>query len=134
MAISASRQLVEFLQDQAGSALRSAAHYDTDGYEFLYLRDDVADQYTKDELRVVFETLSNEHATATEQQQVLHLGQHCCSVQVYDEGIMLNFAQTDTVRTLITLDPEAGRNLMTFIKNCLDQLAYVSPYSTNPLE
>lgn len=45
--------LTDFLKDRVGDHLRSVLRYDEDGGEFLYLRDDVAEQYSEAEMKDV---------------------------------------------------------------------------------
>ncbi|MFC7136441.1 hypothetical protein ACFQRB_07650 [Halobaculum litoreum] len=42
--------LVQFLRREAGDYLRAALHYSADDHEVLYVRDDVRDEYSDEEL------------------------------------------------------------------------------------
>lgn len=122
MSLSASFSLVEFLRSRTGEALRGAAHYDDDTYDILYIREDVREQYTSAEITQIFATLRQEKQTAQYQERALHLGGHRCSVDVYRDGILMNFIQNDFSGTVISLDASVGSDLLNFIDSCLEEL------------
>lgn len=124
MAMRASKRLVEYLQDRAGDALRVVFHYDArnEGYEILYMRSDIEDEYTEAELHDHFDTFRRDTELAEVQQSKLHAGDHHCSMRVYGETLLFNFTLGDDVNTIISLDPDVGRDLMGFVGNAMSML------------
>jgi hypothetical protein len=126
MDTTASNDLVGFLRDQAGEYLRAAIHYTDDDYELLYLRDDLDDveaDATTDEFVAYYRQKSREQ----EPERPFDLGHDHCTVSIYDEAILFHFTQDENVGTVITLSPEAGRDIIEFTTNCLEQLHLNSP-------
>jgi len=119
-------KLVDFLQEQAGDYLRGAIHYSEDDYVSLYLREDVMDLYSSEKMTelAAYYRQKNKEQTAEEP---FNLGINHCSVNFYDDAILFHFTQGDSVGTVITLEPEAGRNIVGFITECLKRLHHNSP-------
>lgn len=124
MAMRASNRLVEYLQDRAGDALRVVFHYDArdEGYEILHMRPDIEAEYTEAELRDHFDTFRRDSHLADVQQSKLHTGDHHCSMRVYDETLIFNFTLGERANTIISLDPNVGRDLLGFVGNAMSML------------
>lgn len=126
MAKAAAGALVKFLQKQAGDYLRGAVHYTADDYETLYLRDDVGALYSGEKMQELFEYYRQVNRDQT-LAPPFDLGNDHCTVDFYDDAILFHFTQGDDVGTVITLAPEAGRDIIQFITECLEQLHKNSP-------
>ena len=122
-------ELVAFLKQRAGDALRGVAHYYEDGYELLYVRDDVAHRYTDDHFEQLFGTIREEMSEQTVQESAYNLGTLHCTMRLFDDGIVLNFSQGERVGTSVSLDPEAASNLTTFTYECIRHIHRASPES-----
>lgn len=114
-----SDQLVEFLREKAGPALRVVARYDGDSYEFRFVRDDIESQYSREELRQHVESFRIDENVAKALERDLIAGDHHCSIRIFDETVILNFTQGAGLGTIISLDPTAGRDLLAFITEAL---------------
>jgi hypothetical protein len=114
-----SDRLVEFLREKAGPALRVVARYDGDSYEFRFTRDDIESQYSRAELRQHVESFRMDENVGNALERDLHAGDHHCSLRVFDETVILNFTQGAGVGTIISLEPTAGRDLLSFITEAL---------------
>ncbi|UIP00788.1 hypothetical protein Hbl1158_05365 [Halobaculum sp. CBA1158] len=119
-------ELVQFLQQQAGEYLRGVVHYSDDDYDALYLRDDVADMYTDEEL-TEFVAYYREKNRQLAPDRPFDLGTDHCTISMYDEAIIFHFTQGTDVGTVVTLSPEAGRDVVQFTTDCLEQLYHNSP-------
>lgn len=119
-------RLVEFLQSQAGDTLRGAVHYTSDDDEVLYLREDVADLYSEETLVELFRYYRQRNREK-DTEDPFDLGNCHCSVDCYDDALLFHFTQGDEVGTVITLAPQAGRDMLSFITACLEQLHRNSP-------
>lgn len=61
MAKETSRRLAQYLQANTDGRLRSVVHYTPDDYELVYLRDDVEELYSGEELESVADQLRIEN-------------------------------------------------------------------------
>lgn len=125
VAQNAANKLVEFLDEQAGTYLRGALHYTSEDYSVLFLRDDIEDKYSTEELEGMcryWRWRNNNRGN-----NPFSLGNQHCTVEFYDGALMFHFTQSEDVGTVITLDPEAGRDIVTFITRCLKHLHQHSP-------
>jgi len=119
-------RLVNFLEEQAGEYLRGAIHYSGDEYVSLYMRDDIDALYPPEKMQDLIEYYRQENQSQTVEEP-FDLGTNHCTVNFYDDAILFHFTQGDELGTVITLEPEAGRDIVTFITDCLEQLHYNSP-------
>ncbi|WP_058365987.1 DUF7522 family protein [Haloparvum sedimenti] len=119
-------ELVAFLKEQAGEYLRSAIQYSTSDHELLYLRD--GDEHIpEDEELADFVDHYRRLSRQQEPDRPFDLGTDHCTVTIYDEAILFHFTQSENVGTLVTLAPEAGRDIVAFTTKCLEQLHFNSP-------
>jgi hypothetical protein len=121
-------RLVEFLEEKTGEHLRGAIHYSEDGYETLYMREDIDARYSDEDLASLsryYSQQSKVHNT----EEPFSLGECHCNVSFYDDAILFHFSQGDSIGTVITLEPEAGRDIVGFITECLKMLHFDSPQS-----
>ncbi|MCG1002763.1 MULTISPECIES: hypothetical protein [Halobacterium] len=121
-------ELIAFLRSEAGEYLRGAVYYTEDDYEVLFLRDDVAALYTDEELELLFDYYRDQNRKEADVEP-FDLGNDHCTVHFYDDAILFHFMQQETSGTIITLSPEAGRDIVQFITRCLKQLHENSPQS-----
>lgn len=119
-------RLVEYLKKEAGEYLRGAIHYSADEYVTLFLRDDVAALYSAEKMEELAEYYRQETRNQSSREP-FDLGNNHCTVDFYDDAILFHFTQGDELGTVITLEPEAGRDIVGFITECLKQLHYNSP-------
>jgi hypothetical protein len=122
---SASR-LVDFLKEQAGEYLRGAIHYSGDEYVSLYMRDDIDALYSPEGMEELADYYRKKNREQVDEEP-FDLGINHCTVNFYDGAILFHFTQGTELGTVITLDPEAGRDIIGFITDCLEQLHYNSP-------
>ncbi|SFR36377.1 hypothetical protein SAMN04487947_0455 [Halogeometricum rufum] len=119
-------RLVNYLEKQAGPYFRGAIHYSEDEYYVLYLRDDVDSLYSNEKMEELVQYYRKENQYQTSEEP-FELGNNHCTVNFYDDAILFHFTQGDRLGTVITLEPEAGRDIVGFITECLKQLHYNSP-------
>jgi hypothetical protein len=116
------QELASYLDHRAGEALRAVGHYSEDEYEVVHLRDDLRQQYTDEEIQAIVEDLRWESFTKSSQEGQFHLGGLKCSIQAFEEGVVMHFPYDDQHGTLVSLDPGAARDLMQFIDDCLTRI------------
>lgn len=119
-------RLVGFLEEEAGVYLRGAIHYSNDGYESLYMRDDVDALYSDERMEELC-AYYRRQSKVQSSEEPFTLGSCHCNVSFYDDAILFHFSQGENVGTVVTLDPEAGRDIVGFITECLERLHFDSP-------
>lgn len=112
--------LVEFLLGQVGENLRSVVRYDTDGYDIVYVREDVGDQYSEADLEAVARDLGIDAFEKGHQEGLYVHGALNCTVRCFDDAIEMNFLFEHGDGIAVSLDGETFATQQTFIGKCLD--------------
>lgn len=124
MARRTTQKLIDYFHQRAGGALRVVFHYDnrSEDFEIMYMRDDIQSEYSERELETHFDTFRRDAHLAEVQQGKLRTGDHHCSIRVYDETLLFNFTLGQRYNTIISLDPDVGRDLLSFVAESMEQL------------
>lgn len=117
-----SEEFVEFLRDRTRGALRLVGQYHANGYELVYLRDDLQGEYSEYEVEGQMDSFRRDAKTGSQQEQQLAAGHQHCSIRVFDETIIFNIHHEEEIGTIISLDPVAGRELLEFIGTIIEEL------------
>jgi len=100
------RKLVAGLRSIAGEELRSVAVYDEDGYEFLYLRDELDDRATaiSDEIyqNLVLEGIGKEYL-----EELFDAGTLCCTLHEFETLRSYHFVTKQFEGLFISVDTES---------------------------
>jgi hypothetical protein len=101
--------LEAFFEERAGEDLRSIITYDGDGHELIFLRDDVAAQYTDDELCEAIDgsRLESLYSPIYEDVYADDHGELQCLIQCFDDVIEINFALGDGEGAAVAIDAAA---------------------------
>lgn len=132
MSMQVSESLAAFFREEAGEDLRLVAHYTDQSVEFVYLREDLDSEYDESDFRQTFDVHRQDRIAAAKQAEVIDAGEHHCTLRVYDGAIVFNFAQTDDIGTIVSVNPDVGKTLLTFITRTLEQLHRNSPQQVTP--
>lgn len=127
MSIEVSRALAGFFKQEVGQSLRLVGHYTDAEIDLVYLRADLQQRYDEGDFQQTFAIHRQDKAAAAQQQSVIAAGNHHATLRIYDEAIVFNFAQTDEIGTVVSVTPEVGRDLLTFVTRYLEQLQTNSP-------
>jgi hypothetical protein len=109
MAVQMASRLEEFFEQQAGEHLRSIVKYEQDSSEFVYLRDDIDDRYTNEEIERAVDD-SRMESLWTSLYSTLFSGDHgelTCMVKCYENVVEMNFVLADGVGAAVALDADA---------------------------
>ncbi|USZ68476.1 hypothetical protein NGM10_01750 [Halorussus salilacus] len=117
-----SEALTEFLQDYVGDHLRSVIFYDEDGAELLYVRDDVAEQYSEDEIGRVVDDVRLEAVEKPHQEDLYAHGRLNCTVRCFDDAVEMHFPRDETSGTAVALDGEVFAVHNTFVGKCMEAM------------
>ena len=115
-----SKALTEFLKDCVGDHLRSVIYYDEAGGEVVYVRDDVADQYTDADIEQVVRDVRLEAVEKPHQESLYAHGSMNATVRCFEEAVEMHFPHDEKCGTAVALDGEVFAIHNTFIGRCLD--------------
>jgi len=122
MSVASAEALTEFLRERVGDHLRSVIYYDDDGGEVLYVREDVADQYTTDDIENVVRDVRLEAVEKPHQEDLYSHGPLNCTVRSFEDAVEMHFPHDETSGTAVALDGEVFAIHNTFIGQCLDAM------------
>jgi hypothetical protein len=111
--------IVEFFESEAEDSLRVVVSYDENTHDFRYIRNDIQNEYTKREFNKHVDTFRDTENVDQSLESALSVGKHHCSIHLFDEMILFNFTQGDKMGTVVSLDPQAGRDLLQFVTQSL---------------
>lgn len=117
-----SGRLTDFLENRAGDHLRSVLRYDADEKNVVHVRDDVADEYSDDEVAAVMQDLRLEAIEKSYQENLYDHGGLNCTVRCFDDAIELHFPRDETAGTVVALDADVLEAEATFVGECMDAL------------
>ncbi|WP_188424866.1 hypothetical protein [Haloferax sulfurifontis] len=109
MATKMASRLEEYFEERTNGNLRSIVKYNQDSHDVVYLRDDVADRYTEDNIKKAVDESRLDSLTAPVYKDTFaeDHGELTCLVQCFENVIEMNFVLRDGVGAAIALDAEA---------------------------
>lgn len=120
MSVTSAEALTTFLRDRVGDNLRSVIYYDDDGGDVLYVRDDVADEYTETDVEEVVRDVRLEAVEKPHQEDLYAHGPLNYTVRWFEDAVEMHFLHDETSGTAVALDREVFAIHDTFIGQCLD--------------
>lgn len=117
-----SEALTEFLREYVGDHLRSVIHYDEEQSEVLFVREDVADKYTADEIDQVVRDVRLEAVEKPHQESLYAHGPLNVTVRCFEDAVEMHFPHDETSGTAVALDGEVFAIHNTFIGQCMDAM------------
>lgn len=102
-------RLKAFFQERAPGMLRSIVKYEHDSFETVFVRDDVAAQYSQEELKHAIDESRMDSLAAPiyEDTYSEDHGDLTCLVQCFENVIEMNFVLEDGVGAAVALDAAA---------------------------
>lgn len=109
MAGAIATKVEEFFRQRAEDDLRSVIQYEPESFEAVYMRDDVAEQYTREEIERAVDDSRMESLSAPIYEHVFSEdhGELTCLVKCFEEVVEMNFVVSDGTGTTVALDAEA---------------------------
>jgi hypothetical protein len=117
MVLTDSEALLDSLRAQAGDSLRVVAAYDREGYDPVYVRDDLTTRMSAradavhDEL--VLQGIGRGHL-----EDLFRAGELQCSMHRFEEMTAFHFAAAEFTGLFVSLDSDADIGLATFAETC----------------
>lgn len=123
------QEIVTFIRHEAGPLVRSVAYFTENRREVLYIRDDVADQYSENEIQDIFNGLSFDSLGKEHTEQMYVHGELNCIVRHFAEAIEIHFPSGEKSGTAVALEPDAINDLGSIIQDCLSKFSDEHPSS-----
>lgn len=102
-------RLETFFQEESDGNLRSIIKYEMDDRELTYIRDDVAEQYSAEELEDAIDDSRMESLSAPMYEDIYSEGHGdiTCLVKCFENVVEMNFVLDDGIGSVVALDVEA---------------------------
>lgn len=113
-----SQLLVKFVRKEAGKSLRAVVEYDHTDIEVLHHREGLTEETVVRRTRSIYDQVvqvsgSQEDALTDE------LGRKRATLQVREEVVIIHLLESQLQGHIISLEPDAARDLTTFLAECL---------------
>lgn len=113
----ARKELLSYLEQQAGDNLRGVAEYDEEETKVLYLRRNIRHERLKTEVDEMVDRLRPESSKA--ETNAFPLGELKVTVRRFEDAIIMHFPGGESQGVVVALDPDVARNLNRFTSECL---------------
>lgn len=116
------KQLVDFLKEEVGDRLRAVGRYDKDGYDVMYIREDVIEEFSHDDIEeihheMVLKGLGNQHIEALFNDENLD-----CSIYQFETTVRLHFVMEDYRGYYVSFDYDGDTNPSRIVDKCKGML------------
>ena len=112
------KELVDVLKDELGGSLRAVGRYDKEGYDVLYIRDDVAEEFSEEDIEdihhdMVLKGLGNQHIESLFNDEALE-----CSIYQFEDSVRLHFVNDDYLGYYVSFDYNGDVNPSRLVDDC----------------
>jgi len=114
------KALTKSLREYVGDDLRSVLRYDDDGAELVYVREDVADDYSATEVEQVVRDVRLEAVEKPHQEGLYEHGSLDCTVRCFDDAVEVHFPHDETSGTAVALDHDVLTDEDTLLGKCTE--------------
>jgi hypothetical protein len=114
-------ELIAYLRDRAGDALRVVSWYAEDDWGTLYVRDDLDRREVAARVDYVAHQLSDRVGDAADH-PLAAMGREQAMVQVREDAVVIRFAIERGAGLLVSLDAVVARDLHGFVVECSELL------------
>jgi len=111
-------ELVDLLKREVGDDLRAVGRYDKEGYDVLYIREDVANEFSQEDIEeihheMVLKGLGNQHIESLFNDEVLE-----CSIYQFEDSVRLHFVNDDYLGYYVSFDYDGDVNPSRIVDEC----------------
>jgi hypothetical protein len=117
-------RLVGYCHERAGDGLRTVTAYDRDGFEVVYIRDDLANRYSRERFEQFVTPAREAHATLEPLHTAdeLPLGSHAATIHAFENAVVLQLVEADGRGCLVSFESGVGSTVSEFIGECRHRL------------
>jgi hypothetical protein len=112
-------RLAEFLHSQVDDGLRSVIYYEPEGYEVVFVRDDV-DAVADDDMGDLVTDLRADSYEQGIREDLRGHGRLKSTIWVFEEAIEMHFVADECRGVSVALDTETFLAQSTFVSRCLE--------------
>ena len=110
--------LLSYLEGELGDRVRAVGTYTEDGYNAIYVRDDVSEEFTRDEIEeihheMVLKGLGSQRIEALFNDESLN-----CSIYQFENIVRLHFVHEDYRGYYVSFDYNPGTNTHKIVERC----------------
>lgn len=116
--VASAPQLVEYLRRRVGDDLRGVVCYDEADTDVLFARADRPGIESDAERAVRY----LQHESRSREQRAFPFGDLNGTVRSFEDAVVMHFPLAASRGIVVTLDPNAARQLNAFMADCIDQL------------
>lgn len=115
-------RLAAYLRTELGDDLRSVIHYDAGAYELVYVRDDVRERCSRNDLDEVVRELDIETREKKIKENLYAHGELDCTIRCFERGIEIQFVIGDqwAEGIAVGLEREALDRVDVLVGECLE--------------
>lgn len=121
MVAAAVDRIMDFLRERVGEALRTVVILQPDDWTGVYLRDDLREAYDEDTYEAVLDRF-RAFSTDPTPDPIGEIGERRALVHYHEEAFVVQLPFEDEASILVSVDADVGRELLTFIEQCREQL------------
>lgn len=118
MAKEAARRLKRYVQEAVGDDLRTVVLITEDGWDGIYLREDLKQEYTKTVYGETVELFRPTEDTSFSSDLTLPLGTRHASIFHHEKAFVMRFRYSWEEHILVSVSPSAGHDLLEFLGDC----------------
>ena len=110
--------LTEYLQARAGEYLRGVVKYDADSFEIIHIREGLNPAAFRERVEHIHTNITQRPTVETGEDS---FGKPYATLSVREYAVVLNLRWTPTEGIIVGLEPDAARDLVSFIHETMDR-------------
>lgn len=118
MAKDAARRLKRYVEESVGDDLRTVVLITEDGWDGIYLRDDLQEEYTETVYGQAVELFRPTDDTGFSNDLTLPLGTRHTAIYHHEEAFVMRFRYSWNEHIVVSISPSAGHELLDFLGDC----------------
>jgi hypothetical protein len=115
-------ELIEYAQNQVGDALRTVAILYEEGFEVVYLRDDLSKNYDPTQYKEIAASFRIDLKEDLHQSSESLIGEKISTIHYHENAYVFQFLHEDCHSLLLSVEPDVGERLQYFIEGCEDRI------------